>query len=229
MRFLKNTSLFYVLLSFLMIFSNSLEGQKVVSIVGKASSVYQQKIHGSYLYMMLGYENAYRIDLYRLKIPNGNPEPLDTNIRWGQSVLMTDSGVFYVSLEYDANGNDGKHYLNYYSFSENSKVFSKVINLYVKPYYTRPSSPMFSNGKFYISAYFNGKNCIWESDGTEVGTKAIISSNLDLNNYRIFLGKPIVISSHCCPKRFSRITNFTDFTGFKRCKNAFCDFDPSFI
>jgi hypothetical protein len=178
-----------------MIFSNSLEGQKVVSIVGKASSVYQQKIHGSYLYMMLGYENAYRIDLYRLKIPNGNPEPLDTNIRWGQSVLMTDSGVFYVSLEYDANGNDGKHYLNYFSFSKNAKVFSKVINLYVKPYYTRPSSPMFSNGKFYICAYFNGKNCIWESDGTYAGTKTILSSDLELSNYRIFLGNPIVISS----------------------------------
>jgi hypothetical protein len=35
--------------------------------------------------------------------------------------------------------------------------------------------------------------------------------------------------AHCCPKRFSSITNFIDFTGFKRCKNAFCDFDPSFI
>jgi hypothetical protein len=231
MRFLKNTSLFYVLLSFLMIFSNSLEGQKVVSIVGQGSSVYQQKIHGSYLYMMIGFDNSYRSDLYRLKIPNGNPEPLDTNIRWGQSVLMTDSGVFYVSLEYDANGNDGKHYLNYYSFSENSKVFSKVINLYVKPYYTRPSSPMFSNGKFYISAYFNGKNCIWESDGTEVGTKAIISSNLDLNNYRIFLGKPIVISSsgnnqvllnHKSQEIYKYAATAQNKMGFFHCNNDVC-------
>jgi hypothetical protein len=39
----------------------------------------------------------------------------------------------------------------------------------------------------------------------------------------------ITKKKHCCPKRFSRITNFTDFTGFKRCKNAFCDFDLSFI
>ena len=231
MRFLKNTSLFYVLLSFLMMFWNSLEGQKVVSIVGKASSVYQQKIHGSYLYMMLGFDNSYRSDLYRLKIPNGNPEPLDTNIRWGQSVLMTDSGVFYVSLEYDANGNDGKHYLNYYSFSQNSKVFSKVINLYVKPYYTRPSSPMFSNGKFYISSYFNGKNCIWESDGTEVGTKTIISSNLDLNNYRIFLGKPIVISSsgnnqvllnHKSQEIYKYAATAQNKMGFFHCNNDVC-------
>ena len=231
MRFLKNTSLFYVLLSFLMMFSKSLEGQKVVSIVGKGSSVYQQKIHGSYLYMMIGFDNSYRSDLYRLKIPNGNPEPLDTNIRWGQSVLMTDSGVFYVSLEYDANGNDGKHYLNYYSFSKNSKVFSKVINLYVKPYYTRPSSPMFSNGKFYISAYFNGKNCIWESDGTEVGTKAIISSNLDLNNYRIFLGKPIVISSsgnnqvllnHKSQEIYKYAATAQNKMGFFHCNNDVC-------
>ncbi len=231
MRFLKNTSLFYVLLSFLMIFSNSLEGQKVVSIVGKGSGVYQQKIHGSYLYMMLGFDNSYRSDLYRLKIPNGNPEPLDTNIRWGQSVLMTDSGVFYVSLEYDANGNDGKHYLNYYSFSQNSKVFSKVINLYVKPYYTRPSSPMFSNGKFYISSYFNGKNCIWESDGTEVGTKTIISSNLDLNNYRIFLGKPIVISSsgnnqvllnHKSQEIYKYAATAQNKMGFFHCNNDVC-------
>jgi HAE1 family hydrophobic/amphiphilic exporter-1 len=37
------------------------------------------------------------------------------------------------------------------------------------------------------------------------------------------------IADHCCPKRFSSITNFIDFTGLKRCKNAFCDFDPSFI
>jgi hypothetical protein len=231
MRVLKNTSLFYVLLSFLMIFSNSLEGQKVVSIVGKGSSIYQQKIHGSYLYMMLGFDNSYRSDLYRLKIPNGNPEPLDTNIRWGQSVLMTDSGVFYVSLEYDANGNDGKHYLNYYSFSKNLKVFSKVINLYVKPYYTRPSSPMFSNGKFYISAYFNGKNCIWESDGTEVGTKTIISSNLDLNNYRIFLGKPIVISSsgnnqvllnHKSQEIYKYAATAQNKMGFFHCNNDVC-------
>lgn len=231
MRFLKNTSLFYVLLSFLMMFWNSLEGQKVVSIVGKASSVYQQKIHGSYLYMMLGFDNSYRSDLYRLKIPNGNPEPLDTNIRWGQSVLMTDSGVFYVSLEYDANGNDGKHYLNYFSFSKNAKVFSKVINLYVKPYYTRPSSPMFSNGKFYISSYFNGKNCIWESDGTEVGTKTIISSNLDLNNYRIFLGKPIVISSsgnnqvllnHKSQEIYKYAATAQNKMGFFHCNNDVC-------
>ena len=231
MRFLKNTSLFYVLLSFLMMFSNSLEGQKVVSIVGKGSSVYQQKIHGSYLYMMIGFDNSYRSDLYRLKIPNGNPEPLDTNIRWGQSVLMTDSGVFYVSLEYDANGNDGKHYLNYFSFSKNAKVFSKVINLYVKPYYTRPSSPMFSNGKFYISAYFNGKNCIWESDGTEVGTKTIISSNLDLNNYRIFLGKPIVISSsgnnqvllnHKSQEIYKYAATAQNKMGFFHCNNDVC-------
>jgi len=214
-----------------MMFSNSLEGQKVVSIVGKGSSVYQQKIHGSYLYMMIGFDNSYRSDLYRLKIPNGNPEPLDTNIRWGQSVLMTDSGVFYVSLEYDANGNDGKHYLNYYSFSKNSKVFSKVINLYVKPYYTRPSSPMFSNGKFYISAYFNGKNCIWESDGTEVGTKTIISSNLDLNNYRIFLGKPIVISSsgnnqvllnHKSQEIYKYAATAQNKMGFFHCNNDVC-------
>ena len=34
---------------------------------------------------------------------------------------------------------------------------------------------------------------------------------------------------HCCPKRFSSITNFIDFTGLKSYKNAFCDFDPSFI
>jgi len=230
MRFLKNTSLFYVLLSFLMMFSNSLEGQKVVSIVGERS-IYEQKIHGSYLYMMLGFDNSYRSDLYRLKIPNGNPEPLDTNIRWGQSVLMTDSGVFYVSLEYDANGNDGKHYLNYYSFSKNSKVFSKVINLYVKPYYTRPSSPMFSNGKFYISAYFNGKNCIWESDGTEVGTKTIISSNLDLNNFRIFLGKPIVISSsgnnqvllnHKSQEIYKYAATAQNKMGFFHCNNDVC-------
>lgn len=229
MRFLKNTSLFYVLLSFLMLFSNSLEGQKVVSIVGERS-IYEQKIHGSYLYMMLGFDNSYRSDLYRLKIPNGNPEPLDTNIRWGQSVLMTDSGVFYVSLEYDANGNDGKHYLNYFSFSKNSKVFSKVINLYVKPYYT-PSSPMFSNGKFYISSYFNGKNCIWESDGTEVGTKTIISSNLDLNNYRIFLGKPIVISSsgnnqvllnHKSQEIYKYAATAQNKMGFFHCNNDVC-------
>ena len=230
MRFLKNTSLFYILLSFLMIFSNSLEGQKVVSIVGERS-IYEQKIHGSYLYMMLGFDNSYRSDLYRLKIPNGNPEPLDTNIRWGQSVLMTDSGVFYVSLEYDANGNDGKHYLNYFSFSKNAKVFSKVINLYVKPYYTRPSSPMFSNGKFYICAYFNGKNCIWESDGTDAGTKTILSSDLELSNYRIFLGNPIVISSsgnnqvllnHKNQEIYKYPATALNKMGFFHCKNDVC-------
>jgi hypothetical protein len=32
---------------------------------------------------------------------------------------------------------------------------------------------------------------------------------------------------HCCPKRFSSITNFVDFTDLNRCKNAFFDFDPS--
>lgn len=194
MQFPRKTVIFLLIVPFLLILSNSLNGQKVVHIVGKGS-VYEQKIHGSYLYMMLGFKNSYRSDLYRMKIPFGNPEPLDTNIRWGQSVLMTDSGVFYVSVEYDANGNDGKHYLNYFSFSKNSKVFSKVINLYVEhPYRTRPISPIFSNGKFYICAYFDGKNCIWESDGTDVGTKTILSSDLDLSNYSIFLGKPIVIS-----------------------------------
>lgn len=178
-----------------MILSNSLNGQKVVKIVG-TGSVYKQKIHGSYLYMMLGYDNAYKSDLYRLKIPNGNPEPLDTNIDYGQSVEMTDSGVFYISFKFDANGNDGKHYLNYYSFSKNAKVFSKVINLYVQhPNRTRPNSPTFTNQKYYITAYFNEKNCIWESDGTDVGTKIILSSDLDLSNYRIFLNKPIVISN----------------------------------
>jgi hypothetical protein len=39
----------------------------------------------------------------------------------------------------------------------------------------------------------------------------------------------ITILIHCCPKRFSSITNFIDFTGLKRYKSAFCDFDPSFI
>jgi len=38
-----------------------------------------------------------------------------------------------------------------------------------------------------------------------------------------------VIERHCCPKRFLSITNFIDFTGLKGYKNAFCDFDPSFI
>jgi len=36
-----------------------------------------------------------------------------------------------------------------------------------------------------------------------------------------------IILFHCCPKRFSSITNFIDFTGLKGYKNAFCDFDPS--
>lgn len=232
MQFCKKAVIFSLLLPFFLIFSNSLNGQKVVSIVGKGR-IHQQKIYGSYLYLMLGGDNSYYTsDLYRLKIPNGNPEPLDTNIRWGQSILMTDSGVFYVSLEYDANGRDGKHYLNYYSFSKNSKVFSKVINLYVEhPYHTSPSSPIFSNGKFYISAYYNGKNCIWESDGTEVGTKTIISSNLDLNNFRIFLGKPIVISSsgnnhvllnHNNQEIYKYAATAQNKMGFFHCKNDVC-------
>jgi hypothetical protein len=37
------------------------------------------------------------------------------------------------------------------------------------------------------------------------------------------------MSNHCYPKRFSSITNFVDCTDLNRCKNAFFDFDPSFI
>jgi hypothetical protein len=90
---------------------------------------------------------------------------------------------------------------------------------------------MFSNGKFYISAYFNGKNCIWESDGTEVGTKTIISSNLDLNNYRIFLGKPIVISSsgnnqvllnHKSQEIYKYAATAQNKMGFFHCNNDVC-------
>lgn len=177
-----------------MLLSNTLSGQKKYSFVGKGQ-VYAHKIHGSHVYMMLGGDNANKSDLYRLKLPNGEPEPLDTSIIYGQSVRMSDSGVFYVSFKFDANGNDGRHFLNYFSFSKNAKVFSIEINLYVQhPYRTRPSNPSIINDKFYISAFYNEKNCIWESDGTAAGTKIILSSELDLSNYQIYLNKPIVIS-----------------------------------
>ena len=190
----KNKSVLYVVLLIFIILSNSLNGQRVLSFAG-TRGVYKQKVYGSYLYMMLGTDN-YRCDLYRLKLPNGNPEPLDTAIDNGQSVVMSDSGVFYISFKYDANGNDGKHYLNYFSFSKNSKVFSKEINLYVAhPNRTWPSSPKLVNNKYYISAFYNGKNCIWESDGTDKGTKVIFSSDIEIKDYRIFFNKPLVISS----------------------------------
>lgn len=190
----KNKFFHLLILPFLLVFSNSLKGQKVISFVGKGR-VYAQKIHGDYLYMMLGADNAFRSDLYRVKLPNGEPEPLDTAIYYGQSVRMTDSGIFYISFKYDANGNDGRHFLHYFSFSKNAKVFSKEINLFVQhPNRTKPSSPNFINNKFYISAFYNNNNCIWESDGTESGTKIILKSELDLSYYQFFLNKPIVIS-----------------------------------
>ncbi len=194
MQFCKKAVIFSLLLPFFLIFSNSLNGQKVVRFVGKGS-VSEQKIHGSYLYMMLWADNALRSDLYRVKLPNGEPEPLDTAIYYGQSVCMTDSGIFYISFKYDANGNDGRHFLHYFSFSQNAKVFTKEINLFVQhPNRTKPSSPSFTNNKFYISAFYNNNNCIWESDGTESGTKIILKSELDLSYYQFFLNKPIVIS-----------------------------------
>ncbi len=194
MRFLKNTSLFYVLLSFLMIFSNSLNGQNVFRFPLKVG-VDVQKIHGSYLYLMLGGDNSNRSYLYRIKLPDGKPESLDTAIEWGQSVVMSDSGVFYVSMKYDANGRDGKHFLNYFSFSENLKVFSKEINLYVEhPNRTSPSYPKYINQKYYVCAYYKGKNCIWESDGTDVGTKIVLSTDFELKDYQIFQNKPIAIA-----------------------------------
>jgi hypothetical protein len=38
----------------------------------------------------------------------------------------------------------------------------------------------------------------------------------------------VLLLLHCCPKRFSSITNFVDFTDLNRCKSAFLNFNPSF-
>ena len=61
----KNKSLLYVVLSIFLILSNSLNGQKVVSIVGKRS-VYEQKVYGSYLYFT--FSLIFLIYLSHLKI-----------------------------------------------------------------------------------------------------------------------------------------------------------------
>ena len=52
--------------------------------------------------------------------------------------------------------------------------------------------------------------------------------NINSVNESINLVK-LINRDHCCPKRFSSITNFVDFTDLNRCKNAFFNFDPSFI
>jgi spore coat polysaccharide biosynthesis protein SpsF (cytidylyltransferase family) len=63
------------------------------------------------------------------------------------------------------------------------------------------------------------------------------SKGLPGKNIRPLLGKPLItwsieqalgskyVNEHCCPKRFSMITNFIDFTCFKCCKNAQADID----
>jgi hypothetical protein len=194
MKFSKKTLLSCLISYLILIFSNSLEGQNAVIIVDK-SNISSQKVYGSYLYMMLGLNSSSFNNLYRIKLPNGKPEPLDTLIYRGQSVLMSDSGVFYVSFKYDLDGNNGRHILNFFSFSKNEKIFSKEINLFIKsPTQSYPSLARLINNKFYISGYYNSKNCIWESNGTETGTKIIFSDNSSIKNY-VFHFDKIAVST----------------------------------
>lgn len=168
-------------------------GQNTAFINGKGD-LYASKVYGQYLYFMVGGDNVYESNLYRMKLPEGQPEILDSNIVFGQSVRMGDSGVFYISFEYDQNGNDGKHTLNFMPVNSPQKRVLKVINQYVQhPYRTLPMRPKLLNGKYYISAWFNNKNCIWESDGSPDGTRVAFSSTSEILDYSLYQNKPIAI------------------------------------
>ncbi len=185
---------FLLFLCLLLIFK--VYSQNSVFITNKGD-VYSSKLYGQYLYFMVGGNNAYYSQLYRMKLPDGAPEAIDTNILFGQSVIMGDSGVFYISFAYDANGNDGKHTLNFMPSNNTQKRELKVINDFVEhPYRTLPLLPKLLNGKYYISSWFNNKNCIWESDGSLDGTRITYTSTSEIKDYSIYQNKPIVIAGN---------------------------------
>lgn len=182
----------FLLLIILLSFSKSF-GQQV-AVIPKKGDIYASKVYGQYLYFMVGSNNAYQSHLYRMQMPKGQPEAIDTNIQYAQSVRMSDSGIFYISFAFDANGNDGKHSINFIPAGSTQKRFQKVVNLYVQhPNRTLPFSPKLINDKYYIITWFNNKNCIWESDGTEVGTKIVFEYGTEIVDYHSYKNQTIAI------------------------------------
>lgn len=166
--------------------------QKTIAIL-EQGNIYAKKVHNDYAYFMVGGNNQPRSNLYRMKLPNGTPEAIDTSIIYCQSVIMGDSGVFYISFKYAANGNDGEHYLNYMPYGGQKRVL-KTVNQYVQhPNRTMPSKAVFQNGRYFINTWFNNKNCIWESDGSEVGTNIVFQSSQQIMAFTLFQDKPIAI------------------------------------
>lgn len=167
--------------------------QHVVTIP-KKGDIYASKVYGQYLYFMVGSNNAYNSHLYRMQMPKGQPEAIDTNIGYAQSVRMSDSGIFYISFAYDANGNDGKHFINFIPAGSTQKRFQKVVNLYIQhPNRTVPYLSKLINDKYYIVTWFNNKNCIWESDGTEAGTKIVFEYGTEIVDYHLYKNQTITI------------------------------------
>ncbi len=177
----------------LSLFSQNLQAQSAVKLI-RTGSIENSKVYKDYLYFMVSSTIYDRDYLYRIHLPDGQPEPLDTNIYLGQSVIMTDSGVFYVTFKSNNGGNDGVHYLNYFSFSQNQKTLYTAINSFVDPFHKNPELARCINNKYYISTYFNQKKCIWESDGTPANTKIVYANAYPIQSYTIFRGKPLVFS-----------------------------------
>ncbi len=178
----------------LSLFSQNLQAQTAIKLI-KKGNLEQSKVYKDYLYFIVGSNNSNQQYLYRIHLPYGQPEPLDTNISFGQSIIMTDSGVFYVTFKFDPNGNDGRHHLNYFSFSKNQKTLYTEINSYVEhPYRALPALAQYINNKYYVSTYYNQKECLWESDGTPAATKIVYSNIFPIQSYTIFGGKPLVFS-----------------------------------
>lgn len=182
-----------ILISLCFLFLGQLQAQNS-HIFLEQGAVFAHKVYGDYAYFMVGGNNAYSSNLYRMKLPDGKLEMLDSAIMHCQSVLCADSGVFYVSFAYDANGNDGKHTLNFMPAGSIQKRVLKVINQYVQhPGRTMPAMPRLISGKYYISAWFNSKNCIWESDGSLGGTSVVFQNEQSIKDYTLYQGKPLAI------------------------------------
>jgi len=118
-----------------------------------------------------------------------------------------------------------------------------VSGLGVAPYTTNYAMPgtggpgsamyMFDNGgrpqvntpPCYSPNPITGKTLVFTSDGTS-GDMGLSNGGMG-GTYSYFPTIGNTTTNHCCPKRFSSITNFVDFTDLNRSKSAFFDFDPS--
>ena len=164
---------FYLLFSSILLDAQT----KQFVLTKQPGPIFKQIVKDNYLYAFTGRNNS-TCNLWRKKLLDGNIEMIDSNINYCQSIRFSDSGIFYISFKYLTNGNDGEHILNFCSY-QNKSIALKSINNYVSGKYVLPNLYQTYNNKCYISSYFNGKNCLWESDGSISGTKVFYEKNED--------------------------------------------------